>query len=80
MSLSEADIERYIQAITWGRLPENRKSLPTELQALLDIIDCKLAAMRPKSNVIYTSAQSVKWPENKEIALTLSPLGYYIHR
>lgn len=79
MTLSEGD-GKYIKALKWAQLPENRKSLPTELQALVDIVEGKLAAMRPKSSVIYTSVQSVKWPENKEIALTLSPLGYYIHR
>ena len=80
MTLSEANIKRYCTAIRWAQIPTNTEHLPEELKVLLAMIEDKMAALKPKDAVSYGLEQTIKWSENRKIALTTSPLVYYICR
>ena len=74
MAVSDADNQKYVHAVQWAlENPENQKSLSPELKVMLELIQAKLDALRPKEKM-----QIVFTINNERFALTPQPLPYYI--
>lgn len=74
MALSKAKLSEYVNAVQWAlENPENQKSLSPELKVMLELIQAKLDALRPKEKMQVAFTIS-----NKQFALITSPSLYYI--
>jgi hypothetical protein len=77
METEEEKLARFADAVRWAKIPENRDSLPVELQTLLAIVEKKLDELKPKAEIRMTVNFGGK---NLQLALTPIPLPYYIRR
>jgi hypothetical protein len=74
MAVSDADIQKYAHVVRWAlENPENQKSLSPELKVMLELIQAKLDALKPKEKMRIVFAIN-----NSQFALTPQPLPYYI--
>lgn len=74
MSISNDKLVGYIHALRWAlENPENQKSLSPELKVMLELIQAKLDALKPKEKMQVAFTIS-----NKQFALITSPSSYYI--
>ena len=74
MVLSEAKLSEYVDAVQWAlENPENQKSLSPELKVMLELIQAKLDALKPKEKMRIVFAIN-----NSQFVLTSQPLPYYI--
>jgi hypothetical protein len=81
MESKEERLARFVEAIKWAQVPENRETLPDDLKAFLDIIEERMAELKPVSGIGYNATKmTVNLPEIREVTLTSSPLPYNIRR
>lgn len=73
METKDEKLSRFVKAIRWAQLPDNRESLEPELKELRELIERKMDELRPRQKLQVVVSFSAK---NQPLTFTPTPLPY----